>query len=464
MSPLSGCLIAGTRSGCGKTSVALGLMAALARRGLAVAPFKSGPDFIDPGLHALATGRPSHNLDTWMLPEQALRGIFAREAAGADLALVEGAMGLFDGRSPVDGEGSAADLAKLLGLPVLLVVEASSLSRSLAALVQGFTRFDPQLAFAGIVLNRVGSEAHAQSLAASLAAFAPEIPLLGCLPRLDEAALPSRHLGLVTAQDAPAPLTRIDLLAEACERYLDLDGLLSRLPRLDLAAPADPAPTPACARLGLARDAAFCFVYEENLRLLRAAGAEIVEFSPLAEKRLPPDLDGLYLPGGYPELSAFRLSQNTGLRKDVLAFARSGKPVLAECGGLLYLAERLAVEGQRFSMCGVFPFAAIMNRKRAALGYREITTTRPTLLGPAGTTLRGHEFHYSSLDPAPQDAETAFRVTGARGPLPDEGFVRDAALATYMHLHLASCPDAAAAFVVACAASRAPVAGRPACG
>jgi cobyrinic acid a,c-diamide synthase len=464
MRALPGFVLAGTRSGCGKTSVALGLMAALVRRGLTVAPFKSGPDFIDPGLHALAAGRPSHNLDTWMLPPEAVRGVFARACADADLALVEGAMGLFDGRSPVGGEGSAADLAAFLGLPVVLVLDAASLSRSLAAEVQGYTRFDPALRFAGLVLNRVGSEAHARSLAETLAAFAPEAPLLGCLPRLEEAGLPSRHLGLVTAQDLPGALARIDLLAEACERNLDLDGLLARLPRLTPALPADPEPAPPCVRLGLARDAAFCFVYEENLRLLRAAGADIVEFSPLAERRLPPDLDGLYLPGGYPELSAFRLSQNAGLRREILAFARSGRPVLAECGGLLYLLERLVVDGQRFPMCGVFPFAGVMRPRRAALGYREVETTRPTLLGPAGTTLRGHEFHYSCLDPVPQGAATAFRVSGSRGPLPDEGYVADACLGTYVHLHFGSRPGAAASFVTACAAARAPVADRPACG
>lgn len=462
MSAIPGCLIAGTQSGCGKTSVALGIMAALTRRGMRVAPFKSGPDFIDPGLHALAAGRPSHNLDTWMLPATALRALFSRACAGADLALAEGAMGLFDGRSPESGEGSAADLAALLGLPVVLVIDASSLSRSLAAVVQGYTRFDPALRFAGLVLNRVGSASHAESLAATLAAHVPEIPLLGCLPRLEEAGLPSRHLGLVTAQDAADPLARIDRLAAACEQRLDLDGLLSRLPRLEITPPADPEPEPLRARIGLARDAAFCFVYEENLRLLRAAGAELVEFSPVRDRRLPLGLDGLYLPGGYPELSAFELSQNADLRREVLALSRAGKPVLAECGGLLYLLERLAVDGQSFPMCGVFPFSAIMNRTRAALGYREATTTRTTLLGPAGTVLRGHEFHYSSLDPAPEGTDTAFRLSGSRGPLPDEGYVADATLATYMHPHFGSCPRAAASFVAACAASRAPVADRPA--
>lgn len=433
--------------------MALGIMAALTRRGMRVAPFKSGPDFIDPGLHALAANRPSHNLDTWMLPEPGLRALFSLVCAGADQALAEGAMGLFDGRSPVSAEGSSADLATLLGLPVVLVIDASSLSRSLAAVVQGYTSFDPALRFAGLVLNRVGSAPHAESLAATLAAFAPEVPLLGCLPRDQDLTLPSRHLGLVTAQDAPDPLARIGRLAAACERWLDLDGLLSRLPRLKLALPADPEPAPLRARIGLARDATFCFVYEENLRLLRAAGAELVEFSPVRDRRLPLCLDGLYLPGGYPGLRAFELSQNAGLRREILALSRAGKPVLAECGGLPYLLERFEVDGQSFPMCGVFPFSAVMNRTRAALDYREALTTRPTLLGPAGTVLRGHEFHYSSLDPAAQGAVTAFRLSGSRGPLPDEGYVTGATLATYMHPHFGSCPAAASAFVAACAAS-----------
>ncbi|WP_027175721.1 MAG: cobyrinate a,c-diamide synthase [Desulfovibrio aminophilus] len=448
------CVIAGTHSGCGKTSVTLGLMTAFARRGLRVAPFKAGPDFIDPGLHARAAGRHSHNLDSWMLPPKAVRDLFARHAGEADLALVEGVMGLFDGLSPTENTGSTAELAALLDLPVILVADARSLARSAAALVQGYVRFDPALRFAGVILDRVGSTSHADTLRKALEAHLPGPPLLGCLPRDDSLALPARHLGLVTAEDAAGLDELLGRLADACERHLDLDALLAALPAVAPAAPDDPPPPGTRARIGLARDRAFCFVYEENLRLLRDAGAEIAPFSPLADKHLPPDLDGLYLPGGYPELAAFDLAQNASLRKEILAFSRSGRPVYAECGGLLYLLDRISVEGRTFPMCGAFPFRAELKPRLAALGYRQVTTTRPTLLGPAGTTLRGHEFHYTALEPAPGTPDTAYAVSGRDGPRPAEGFCHENTLASYIHLHFGSCPEAARAFVEACAARR----------
>lgn len=462
MPPVRGLVIAGTRSGCGKTSVSLGLMAACARRGLKVAPFKAGPDFIDPGLHALAAGlggapRTSHNLDSWMLPHDVLREIFARHAAAADLALVEGVMGLFDGFSATDDTGSTAEIARLLDLPVLLVADVSSQARSAAALVQGFTRFAPDLRFAGVVLNRAGSASHAALLRRAVEDAVPGVPVLGVLPRDGSLALASRHLGLVTAQDLgrnagrDAKDERFARLADWVEGHLDLDGLLAALPARDLAAPQDP-PLPAPrVRLGLARDRAFCFYYEENLRLLRAAGAELVEFSPLADKRLPADLGGLYLGGGYPELSAFELAQNASLRRDVLALARSGRPVYGECGGFMYLLERLESGGQTFPMCGVFPLRAAMNARFSALGYREVATLRPTPLGPGGAVLRGHEFHYSSLQNPPVLAAPAYALTGRQGPLPPEGHLSGNALGSYIHLHFGSRPEAAQAFVDACA-------------
>jgi hydrogenobyrinic acid a,c-diamide synthase (glutamine-hydrolysing) (EC 6.3.5.9)/cobyrinate a,c-diamide synthase (EC 6.3.5.-) len=247
------CVIAGTHSGCGKTSVTLGLMTAFARRGLRVAPFKAGPDFIDPGLHARAAGRHSHNLDSWMLPPKAVRGLFARHAGEADLALVEGVMGLFDGLSPTENTGSTAELAALLDLPVILVADARSLARSAAALVQGYVRFDPALRFAGVILDRVGSTSHADTLRKALEAHLPGPPLLGCLPRDDSLALPARHLGLVTAEDAAGLDELLGRLADACERHLDLDALLAALPAVAPAAPDDPPPPGTRARIGLAR-------------------------------------------------------------------------------------------------------------------------------------------------------------------------------------------------------------------
>jgi len=460
-------VLAGTRSGCGKTSVALGLMRALARRGLRVQPFKAGPDFIDPGLHAVAAGRDSHNLDTWMMPPDALRSSFARSAAGADVVLVEGVMGLFDGRGGGrigdDEEGSTAHLAKLLGLPVALVLDASSQARSAAAVALGFASFDPQLPLAGVLLNRIASPRHETLLRQALATLAPlaDVPLLGCLPRAEGLGLASRHLGLVTADDITELDARLEALADWVEQGVDVPALLSALPELDAARLAPPAAETVAngrqcgtVRIGLARDRAFCFTYAENLRQLEQAGAEIVPFSPLADAALPDGLHGLYLPGGYPELAASALAANTTMLASVRAFCDSGRPVWAECGGFMYLQRALVdAEGREHALCGVFPGRAVMRARRAALGYRLAQTLAPGPLGPAGTTLRGHEFHYSELE-RPHADNAAFTLTASDGTTTRDGAVIDNDIGNviggYFHAHLSSNPDAARAFVEAC--------------
>lgn len=452
-------VLAGTHSGCGKTSVALGLLRALARRGLRVQPFKSGPDFIDPGLHARAARQDSPNLDTWMQPQDALLALFARHARNADAALVEGAMGLFDGRSGADEAGSSAHLAKLLGLPVVLVVDAASQARSVAALVQGFARFDPDLRLAGVILNRVGSPRHEAILRQALA-LAPGVPVLGCLQRSEAIGLPSRHLGLVTAQDVESTGdldARLEALADWVEQGVDLSTLLAALPNQSLA---EPAPEPASAvraRIGVARDRAFCFLYGENLRLLRRAGAELVFFSPLADVDLPADLDGLYLPGGYPELSARELAANAPLRGAVRAFCASNRPVWAECGGYMYLLQELVDgEGRAHPMCGALPGRAVLRTRRAALGYRQARTLADGPFGPAGTLLRGHEFHYSEFAGDGADsAPAAFELTASDGAQVLDGQALGNVLGGYFHAHLSSNPQAARAFVAACAGNRA---------
>ncbi|MDO9083278.1 MAG: cobyrinate a,c-diamide synthase, partial [Humidesulfovibrio sp.] len=421
-------VLAGTKSGCGKTSVALGLMRALSRRGLCVQPFKAGPDFIDPGLHGKAARRASHNLDTWMLPEAALQACFTRFARDADVVVVEGVMGLFDGRSGAGEEGSTAHLAKVLGLPVLLVLDAAAQARSAAAVALGFARFDPDLPLAGVVLNRVASPRHEALLREALA-LVPGLPLLGCLPKAEALSLASRHLGLVTAEDAAAEdvgedaasgegglEARLEALADWVEQGLDLTALLAALPDVDLpelslsergpeppaAAVAPPVRAIRPVRIGLAQDRAFCFIYAENLRLLEAAGATIVPFSPLTDATLPDGLDGLYLPGGYPELVARELAANAPMLASVRAFCapgRTARPVWAECGGFMDLQRALVdADGAEHVLCGVFPQRAVMRLSRAALGYREARTLRPGPLGPAGTLLRGHEFHYSEIE------------------------------------------------------------------
>lgn len=459
-----GLVLAGTHSGCGKTSLTLGLLRALTRRGVSVQPFKAGPDFIDPGLHAAACGpggRASHNLDTWMLPEAALRALFARHAHSAQVCVVEGVMGLFDGRGPTRDqggeEGSTAHLAKLLGLPVVLVVDAASQARSVAALVLGFASFDSELKLAGVLLNRVASDSHEGILRRALEPIG--VPVLGCLRRNEVAALPSRHLGLVTAGDAQALDATLDALADLVERGVDIPALLEFLPQIALPAP-EPQAAPSLvpgpsARIGLARDRAFCFLYAENLRLLVAAGAELVPFSPLADPGLPPGLDGLILPGGYPELAAEELSANAAMRSAVLDFCRSGRPVWAECGGFMYLLEELVDgEGRAWPMCGAIPGRAVMGPSRAALGYRTARTLAPGPLGPAGTQLRGHEFHYSRAEGLAGES-AAWSLEASGGALARDGWASGGLLGGYFHAHLASNPLAAESFVRACAARRA---------
>ena len=440
-------IVAAPASGCGKSSVVLGLLGALQRRGLAVAPFKVGPDFIDPGHHAAVCGRVSRNLDGWMCGRDGVEQSFAVGSAGADLALVEGVMGLFDGADGATDAGSTAEIARWLGGRVLLVVDARAQARSAAAVARGFAEFAPGLEFAGIVYNRVGSASH-ERLLREAHTSRPELPpLLGCLPRREALALPERHLGLVTAADAAAQATYAQL-ADWVAEHIDLDRLLERLSGEPLVAagfadadgaPADPV------RIGVARDEAFCFCYPENLEALARAGAELVFFSPLVDP-LPEFLAGLYLPGGYPELHAGRLAANTAMLQGVRDAAAAGMPVYAECGGLLLLADSL----DGVPLAGVFPASARMLAKRRALGYRAVTTTADTLLGPAGTTARGHEFHYSELD-MPASVARGYRVTDRTGALcAAEGYVQGNVLGSYVHLHFASNPLLAVNFVATC--------------
>jgi cobyrinic acid a,c-diamide synthase len=435
-------------------------MAALAARGYTLAPFKVGPDFIDPGHHSRVTGRVSRNLDGWMLSKDYNLESFARHSDGADIAVVEGVMGLFDGCDGRSEDGSTAQMAKWLGLPVVLVVGARSMARSAAALVQGFEGFDKTLDFAGVLFNHLGSGRHFDYLKEALKGHV-RMPVLGGLQRDESIAIPERHLGLVTREDhdlAPESQRR---LADWMEGQLDVPALLGRLPEIDIAqrssTPAAGAAGTGKARIGVARDAAFCFYYADNLDLLAAAGAELVVFSPLADGRLPAGLAGLYFGGGYPELHARALADNRGLREAIRQASAANMPIYGECGGFMYLGREMGdTDGRLFPMTGCLPHATRMLKRLKALGYREIIQARATFLGPAGQVMRGHEFHYSALVDAPgtprmESPGGVYRMTDRAGQASaTEGFCVNQTLGSYVHIHFGSCPQIADHFVDAC--------------
>jgi cobyrinic acid a,c-diamide synthase len=444
-------LIAGTHSGCGKTSVSLGLMSALSQRGLKVQAFKVGPDFIDPGHHQLITNRPSPNLDGWMLSRQSNQHIFARQARDADICIVEGVMGLFDGFSGTDEAGSSAQMAKWLDIPAILVVDARSMARSAAALVRGYADFDPQLNLAGVIFNKVGSPNHAEILSQAMQ-LCPQIPGLGFLPRDEQLNIPSRHLGLVTSEDHVLAEREQDRLATWIENSVDLDAFLDSLPEKSLSQSHQPPHEKQTVRIGVAKDKAFCFYYGENLRLLEQYGARLEYFSPLEDQQLPADLDGLYLGGGYPELHAARLSGNKKLLNDVREFCLAGRPVYAECGGFMYLMHSITTQEEKtYPMAGIFPFKSHMEKKFKALGYREVTTTEASPLGPPGTIVRGHEFHYSHIEIKDPGLPSIYQALDRKQKSRNcEGFLHKNVLGSYVHLHFASNPRVAKSFVSCC--------------
>lgn len=434
-------VIAGTHSGSGKTTVTLAIIAALVRRGLRVQGFKVGPDFIDPGHHARLTGRPPRNLDTWLMSQEVLARSYLRGTEGADIAIVEGAMGLFDGRGPLDEAGSTADLARLWDLPVVLVVDAKGMARSVAPLIDGFASFDSRVRISAVVANRVGSARHFDEyLAPSMHSSASRVALAGYLRRDDRLAIPSRHLGLLTAEEFAAGAGFADALADLAEASLDLDLLtsLARPPTLSAAAVTEPVSSARKVRVALARDAAFCFYYEDNLDLLRDSGAEIVPFSPLDDRELPSGTDLVYLGGGYPEVFAARLASNQDMKASIERYHFSGGSIYAECGGLMACARSLRdLEGVEHGLWGLIPAKVVMQDRYAALGYVTIVSDRASSLGPRGTTARGHEFHYSTFEPlAPLRHATSLHRPGRLGR-PDAIVVGNL-LAGYAHLHFGS--------------------------
>lgn len=449
-----GFVIAGPASGVGKTTVTLSLMAALRKRGLTVQPFKSGPDFIDGGHHARVCGRASRNLDGWMLSAEANRRIFCRNAEDADVCVVEGVMGLFDGVDGKSETGSTAEIAKWLGLPVILVVDASAMARSAAALVYGYESFDPALKVAGVIFNKAGGEAHYQMLSDAVTASTNAVPL-GYLPSDERIRIPERYLGLVTAGENLLPDSMLSLLGQLAESHIDLDQLLACAMSITTAADNQTQrrhESTGSIRLGVARDKAFCFYYEDNLDALREAGAEIVDFSPLEDSSLPTALDALYFGGGYPELFVKRLAENSSMLNSVKRAAEEGLPIYAECGGLMYLArEIMTKEGMSYPMAGVLPITAQMSDRLVNFGYTEVSFTSDCVIAEAGAIARGHSFHCSRIadvGPVEYPIDHVYRarnsMTGREEP---DGLRVKNVLASYIHLHFLSNSGIAEAFV-----------------
>jgi len=428
-------VITAPHSGAGKTTLSLVLAAAFRERGRTVQPYKVGPDYLDPTHLTRISGRAARNLDGYFLEDPELLEVFRRGASGADLALVEGVMGLFDGKDALGQVGSTAQVAKLLRAPVVLCLDASAMAGSIAALVRGFRDHDPGVWLGGVVANRVGSAQHAALLEEALAPLG--VPLLGYLPLEPGLSLPERHLGLYLAQEAS--LEKAALLRAAQNLHLErLLALAQSAPPLPTLPHRLPAPTePQRVRLGVAQDAAFSFYYPENLELLAGYGAELVPFSPLSDPTLPPGLGGLYLGGGYPELFAKELSKNHGMQEALRRFQGS---IYAECGGLMYLSEALLTEEGRFEMVGRVPGASRM-LGRLALGYREVEALTDSPLAKRGWRAKGHEFHYSAREALPP---AAWRLVEGEGL---EGYAAGRVLASYVHLYFPSQPRLAQRFV-----------------
>ncbi|MDQ1469092.1 MAG: cobyrinic acid a,c-diamide synthase [Bryobacterales bacterium] len=443
-------VIAGTNSGAGKTTVTVGLCGALRRLGLKVSLFKCGPDYLDPTYHHRASGLRSQNLDGWMMGRDAVLSTFTNASRASDIALIEGVMGLFDGVGSDSDTGSTAEIAKWLGAPVLLVVDAAGMSRSIAAMALGFATFDPALNVAGVICNRVGSRGHLEILQQASA----QVPVVGGLPRDESSSFPERHLGLRTASEGALPTALFDTWSDHVAGWCDVD----RIRRIaNSAAPIEHSTQssdirhPTRCRIGIAVDDAFHFYYDENLRLLQQFGAELIEFSPIHDDHLP-RVDGLYIGGGYPEVHAQALTGNESMRRDIHAFCSSGKPVYAECGGLMYLCTAIGqLDGTHLPMVNWFGADAIMSDRLQALGYVEAITSTTTFMGSAGKKFRGHQFRYSTHE-WHTSPETTYSFSNRRsGSRSDEGYSCGNVIGSYIHAHWASNPSLPQSFVESCA-------------
>ncbi len=453
-------ILAGTNSGCGKTTITLGIMAALRKKGHRVIPFKCGPDFIDPGLHTLVTGKISRNLDLWMAGRENVLATFFKHGAEEGVAVIEGVMGMYDG-----GLSSSASLAKELDIPVILVIDVRSMAESAAALVRGFETLTDNCKVAGVILNKIGSERHLQLVSDAIRSHC-QCEIIGHLPRSLDFHIPARHLGLHMGEETPISKEAIDTLADTVSEHIDLDTLL-RLADGDKKGDKTTAPIwsgatsgrPATSirppvHIAVARDRAFCFYYQDNFDILEDMGAKLHFFSPLTES-LPKGCDALYLGGGYPELYGRQLGENSVLLQQIKDFHEAGNVIYAECGGFMYLTEGITdLQGVFHKLVGIFPTRAEMQTKRASLGYRQLTTVCDSFWGGEKTILRGHEFHYSRVEEMDDEIERIYSVSNQMGestPQKKEGYrLADNTVGGYMHLHFGYNRDAVAHFIQYC--------------
>lgn len=438
-------IIAATQSGSGKTTLVCGILAALRRRGLEVQAFKVGPDYIDTGYHEIASGRPSHNLDSRLVGREKLGEIFYNAAGAPVIAVIEGVMGLYDGG--IGGVSSTAEISQILKAPVVLVIDAKSMGTSAAAVALGFREFDRNVNLAGVILNRIGSDSHAKIILDALDKLG--IKCFGAVKRNADFVLPERHLGLVPT--AENNFDAIDKICAAVTEQLDLDALIeiaNAAPPLAFDVPATENIPKTC-RIAVARDEAFNFYYEESLGELEKRGAEIVSFSPLKDAALPADIDGMLIGGGFPEMFAAELERNEKIRSAIRAAAEVGLPIFAECGGFMYLMKSIAdFDGNVFEMCGVIDCRAEMTNKLQMVGYVDAVMIRDCVIGKAGDKIRAHEFHFSTAPNLPAEIFDCERLR--TGKKYRAGFAEKNIVASYLHIHFAGCPNAAASFVDAC--------------
>ncbi|WP_428845464.1 cobyrinate a,c-diamide synthase [Azotosporobacter soli] len=449
MSTVPRLVIAGTQSGVGKTTIVAGLLAAFRARKQKVQSYKIGPDYIDPGYHQQAGGKPSYNLDSWLMPEVRIANLLEMTAKGQDLALIEGVMGLYDGGK--NGISSTAQIAKRLQAPVVLVLDVKSAGESAAAVACGFKEYDPDVNFAGVILNRVGSHSHRQMVEEALQRR--NIPVFGAVYRDGAIQLPERHLGLtpVNEHDSEAIMLRLQAKIEA---EIDVSALMKlgqSAPPFEVMQPVYPLPNGAPVRIAVAQDEAFSFYYPDSLAVLNGCGAELIPFSPVRDAKLPEKIDGLLLGGGFPEMFLVELAANEGLRKEIKAEAQKGMPVYAECGGLMYLCREIAdFTGHSYPMCNVVPARSEMRQKLQTVGYVEATALSDSILSQKGEKLRGHEFHFSEMIPD-ADFNWAFSFSKLRtGAVYCGGFCQGNVLASYLHLHFAGNEMAASRFIEKC--------------